>query len=279
MTLHTLDDVATEADEAASAAIRRIGASLRQLGTMNEFIDGSELLARVWGTSKEASPMAADMLASLAHAKAAVIGAIVEDRVIGLGVAVAGPPSASSVYGLVAGVSPDRTGQGVGYAIKQAQRAWALRHGANEMIWTFDPLVRRNAHFNLVRLGARVMQYLPDFYPPMHDALNRLDRTDRLMVSWDLAEPRAACPTADEAVVILDSGADGEPVSWPLPTQGPARAFIPKDIEGDRKLDLRLSGRWRLAQRHILQEAASAGLLPTSVTAAGYYLLERSQSR
>ena len=43
---------------------------------------------------------------------------------------------------------------GVGYALKLAQRAQALRHGITEMRWTYDPMLFTNARFNLVRLGA-----------------------------------------------------------------------------------------------------------------------------
>ena len=45
----------------------------------------------------------------------------------------------------------------------------------------FDPLVRRNARLNLVRLGADVTDYLPDFYGAMDDAVNAGDRSDRLL--------------------------------------------------------------------------------------------------
>lgn len=279
MTSQPLDGAVIAAHREAENAGRHSGAVLRQLGTIDEFVDGSALLARIWRTEKDASPMAADLLASLAHAGAAVIGAFVEGRLAGLAVAIAGPPASTAVYGLIAGVAPDCAGRGIGYAIKQAQRAWALRGGATEMIWTFDPLIRRNAHFNLVRLGATVLEYLPDFYPPMHDALNRLERTDRLVVSWRLAEPLTAGSAADAGVVVLDSEPDGEPVRQPLPASGPVRAFIPADIEGDRQVNPPRSGRWRLAQRDVLQQAAVAGLVPTSVTVAGYYLLERSESR
>ena len=53
--------------------------------------------------------------------------------------------------------------------------------------WTLDPLVSRNAHLNLVTLGARVEHYLVDLYGPMRDGLNRGDPSDRLLVRWELA--------------------------------------------------------------------------------------------
>ena len=58
------------------------------------------------------------------------------------------------------------------------------------MRWTFDPLIRRNAHFNLVKLGAEVVKFLPDFYGRLDDAVSGSDRSDRFEVKWRLDSPR-----------------------------------------------------------------------------------------
>ena len=55
----------------------------------------------------------------------------------------------------------------LGRAMKLHQRAWAADHGLAWVTWTFDPLVRRNAWFNIAVLGAEVHEYLVDFYGPM----------------------------------------------------------------------------------------------------------------
>ena len=46
-------------------------------------------------------------------------------------------------------------GRNLGRALKLYQRQWAIDRGLSEITWTFDPLVSRNAYFNLVKLGAR----------------------------------------------------------------------------------------------------------------------------
>ena len=53
------------------------------------------------------------------------------------------------------------------------------------MSWTFDPLLRRNAWFNISRLGAVGTEYLVDFYGEVADGVNDPE-TDRLAVSWNL---------------------------------------------------------------------------------------------
>jgi predicted GNAT superfamily acetyltransferase len=82
---------------------------------------------------------------------------------------------------------PDRRHKGVGYALKLAQRADALDRGIDVMRWTFDPMVARNAWFNLGKLGTVADRFFPDFYGEMTDAINAGDRSDRLVARWDLA--------------------------------------------------------------------------------------------
>lgn len=87
-------------------------------------------------------------------------------------------------------VTPRARGRGIGVALKLRQRAICLAHGVDEMRWTYDPLIRRNAHMNLVRLGAEVTAFLPDFYGPLDDAITGSDASDRFEVRWRLTSPR-----------------------------------------------------------------------------------------
>ena len=50
--------------------------------------------------------------------------------------------------------------------------AWALERGLSEVTWTFDPLVRRNAWFNIEVLGGHITEYVPNFYGTMSDSIN-----------------------------------------------------------------------------------------------------------
>ena len=59
---------------------------------------------------------------------------------------------------------PALQSRGVGYALKLGQRAAALDAGFGEVRWTYDPLLARNAWFNLMKLGATGTGFLPEFY-------------------------------------------------------------------------------------------------------------------
>jgi len=87
-------------------------------------------------------------------------------------------------------VDPTARGRGIGVALKLRQRALCLEHGVDEIRWTYDPLIRRNARMNLVRLGAEVIAYHPDFYGELRDAISSGDRSDRFEVRWRLDAPR-----------------------------------------------------------------------------------------
>src|SRR4029077_16138055 len=80
--------------------------------------------------------------------------------------------------------------RGVGFALKLAQRAVCLDHGIDEVRWTFDPLVARNARFNLAKLGAEGVAVFREFYGPMEARRNPEDRSDRFEVRWRLSSPR-----------------------------------------------------------------------------------------
>ncbi len=90
----------------------------------------------------------------------------------------------------MAAVIPDVASQGIGRAIKFHQRDWATARGISAITWTFDPLQRRNAWFNLVSLGASVIGFRANYYGVLDDAINGVDETDRFEVRWPVADDR-----------------------------------------------------------------------------------------
>jgi len=96
-------------------------------------------------------------------------------------------------------VKPAARGLGVGLRLKWAQREEALRRGLRLVTWTFDPMRAPNARLNLHHLGAIAREILPDFYGTTSSALHHGLSTDRLLVRWDLDDPRVVRRTAGEA--------------------------------------------------------------------------------
>ncbi len=88
-------------------------------------------------------------------------------------------------YSHMAAVDDRRQNAGIGLQLKLAQRDWAIRQNVSLIVWTFDPLQSRNAHFNLVKLGGVVRKYLANYYGNVSSSeLHRGLDTDRLYVEW-----------------------------------------------------------------------------------------------
>lgn len=183
--------------------------------------------------------MPANILRALAHSGNYVVGVFDGERMVGAAAGFFGPPASRSMHSHVTGVLPDYRGRGIGRQLKQHQREWAFARDVGHITWTFDPLVARNAHFNLRVLGARATDYLVNQYGAMTDEINRGDASDRLHVSWALAEPPAPTPS-DDAVL--------------------ATVAVPADIEALRRDDPDEAADWRLRVREALLAHLGAGL-------------------
>jgi predicted GNAT superfamily acetyltransferase len=170
----------------------------------------------------------------------------------------------ASLHSHLTGVVADRAGRGHGEALKRHQWHWARERGLEAITWTFDPLVRRNAVFNLVKLGARVTGHREDFYGPIDDGINAGEHTDRLLVRWEVS---GVPPAAD--------GGEARPRGgWAQPT---ARTIeTPEDVESLRRSDRAAAARWRDRQRAELRAAAADGLAIVGLTRAGAYALGRT---
>ncbi|MEW2460302.1 GNAT family N-acetyltransferase [Microbacterium sp. K41] len=177
------------------AADAGIGYGCRELTQYTEFREAAALYARVFAYTESEYALNANLLTALARNGGSAIGAFADDgALIGFAYGFAGCDTDGTLfhYSQAAAVEAAQQGRGVGQALKLAQRAVALRWGQRTMRWTFDPLLSRNAHFNLSSLGAVGIAFERDYYA-------RPD-TDRLVVSWDLTaatpSPRATPPSA-----------------------------------------------------------------------------------
>ncbi|MFE2265294.1 chorismate synthase [Streptomyces griseosporeus] len=228
----------------------------------------------VWQTPRTTPPFPAELLHSLVHAGGAVHAAYADGRLAGAAVAVFGPDR--QTYSLVAAAE-----RGLGTRVKQAQRAWALERGARTMRWTFDPLVGRNARFNLVKLGAVGTEYLVDFYGPMSDGVNSGDESDRLTVTWDLTAPvpsyDADDPAERESAPVVATAPDGGPLAH---RDGDRRVWcrVPDDIVKLRAADPVLALRWRYAVREVFTRAFAQGFTATGMSRDGWYTLTRTEN-
>jgi predicted GNAT superfamily acetyltransferase len=248
---------------------------VRPLDHMAALARAADLLAEIWGYPPNQGPATPELLRALAHSGNYVAGAWVDQELIGVSAGFLGQrDGAVYLHSHISGVAPAHQGGRVGSALKQHQRAWALERGVTTIEWTFDPLVRRNAYFNLAKLGAVVVGFEVDFYGSMRDAINAGDETDRAVARWDLKADARPPVDATDAFAILRPDDDGKPVVDSSAAQV-LKAWIPRDNLQLRERDPDAAASWRQALRDTVGAAIRRGYVAVDMTRDGWYTLVR----
>lgn len=281
---HVQARLEAEAQESAD----RAGVEVRDL-RLDDAHAASALFDEVWRAGPGRSPMEPGLIVALEHAGNYCAGAFAGDTLVGACVGFFGTPLGEVLHSHIAAVSPAAR-PGTGSALKRHQRAWCHRRGLSTIAWTYDPLIARNAWFNLSRLGAHPVEYLVDFYGEMDDGLNVGQGSDRLLVQWPVApaglgnaDPFGALRQAQgparargAVAAALSVGPDQAPV--PVAVADGVRVCtlaVPTDIEGLRAGDPALGARWRRAFRNAYLDLTSQGWHLTGFERDGRYVMER----
>jgi predicted GNAT superfamily acetyltransferase len=285
-------DVLADADEVAARAAKAAGVVVRELESLTELDGMVAVFDEIWDSDSGNSSMRLDLLRAMTKAGNYASGAydLATGALLGACVGFFGPPSRAELHSHIAGVVPAGLGRSVGFALKLHQRAWCLRRDVRVVAWTYDPLIRRNAYFNLVKLGARPAEYLRNFYGVMDDVINGGTETDRMLVHWNLRSPAAAEASAGRlspasfarerargAIVALSADSAGRPLPGPAlgaTLAGASRVLvgIPADIEAMRLSDPALAAAWRSALRDVLAPLIDGGARVTGFDRSGWYV-------
>lgn len=124
------------------------------------------------------------------------LGAFCEEKLIGFVLSVlAFKGNEKMFYSHMTAIDQEFQNRGIGTRLKWAQRMHALKQGVNFIKWTFQPVLARNAFFNLEKLGAIVREYQPNFYGIDYGASGENNtigvESDRLFAEWRLESDKA----------------------------------------------------------------------------------------
>jgi predicted GNAT superfamily acetyltransferase len=237
---------------------------IRHCATIDEYKACVRLESVIWGID---TPVPTSMFVVAHHTGGQVLGAFGDGKMIGFTMAVAGVRGPQPfLHSHMTAVLPEYRDQGVGRRLKLFQRQDALKRGIRLVEWTFDPLELKNAHFNLVRLGAVARRFIPNCYgiteSPLHVGLP----TDRLVAEWWLDSDRVKNILADNAVPAKDTA---------------ARIALPSNL-GDLKVSDRDTGaRVQTSAREQFQKYFSDGYAATGIErrdgSTSEYILERTE--
>ena len=273
------------ADPRPPAAPSRLpdGSVIRPFSERAELEECVELQRRVWGKDfvDFASPAVLKIVQTVGGVAA---GAFDPDgRMLGFVFGITGIAEGHPLHwSHMLAVLPEARGRDLGYHLKLYQRRRLLALGVERVLWTFDPLVAKNAHLNLVRLGARPERYVRDFYGEGGDsALSAGIGTDRFIVEWAIAEERVArrveglgagdepagppeaYRTAPVANVREGGAGEGPEASEPVVAEPPeapvVRIEVPDDVQEVRRAAPERAALWRVSTRRAFEALLERG--------------------
>jgi predicted GNAT superfamily acetyltransferase len=258
---------------------------IRVLETPAEMTAVEDLQRIVWA-APDIEVVPKDLLLAAIHNGGLVIGAFVEDTLVGVSFGFPGfyaTPDGPRLkhHSHILAVHPGWCSKGIGFALKRAQWQMVRKQGLDRITWTYDPLLSRNAHLNIARLGAVCNTYLRSEYGEMQNSLNAGLPSDRFQVDWWLNTERAqrrlsrrsrpALTLAHYRLAestLLEAHLDRESLAHP-PGGTPLLAGtlllveIPYDFLALKVVNLALARDWRFFTREVFEKAFPAGYLVT----------------
>ena len=208
----------------------------------------SAFFMQVWADGPEVVPF--DLALAVQHVGGYSAIAKVDGKIVGASFGFQGSLDSHPGQRILHSHVTAATVPGVGFALKQHQKQWAIENDIDAITWTFDPLVRRNSVFNFEKLGAVGIEYLPNFYGTMTDAINAGDDSDRLFVYWSMRD---------------ESAASANPVDAANTEVSAILVELPEDIESLRKTNLAEAREWRARVREELEPALAEGYRVTGI--------------
>jgi predicted GNAT superfamily acetyltransferase len=265
--------------DAALKAADHSGVALAPMHGMADAEQVVKVVEALWGPGQ----LAAHLLRALDHAGTVILGAEAGGELVGAVLGFPGLDEGLHMHSHILGVLPKWQARGVGYALKLGQRAACMEEGIGEVRWTYDPVVARNAWFNLMKLGVVATRMFTGFYGEMDDSINAGDRSDRFEVRWRLesarvdralrGEPR----DPDKGPVLLQAEGEADaprPKETGAAPEPGAQIQVPRDYHGLRARDLSLGRAWREASARAFAACFDGGLASGWVSRDGTYVFE-----
>jgi len=187
---------------------------VRELRDPSEFAAASQVAKAAWGFPDLMVPPPPDMITAT-HSGGMTAGAFEGRRLLGFVHAVPrsnlGQPA---IHSHLLAVHPEAHRRGLSVLLKLFQREWCLARGIGLVTWTYDPFMLRNARLNLVKLGAAVPVYLPNFYGEVGGIYGELP-SDRFEAHWRLESPAVVRAARGETSELTPAEAALLPVVRP----------------------------------------------------------------
>jgi len=252
----------------------------------------------------------AHILLAFIHNGGLAVGAFYDEEMVGFifgfpGISKMGQESRIKHCSHQMGVHPDHRGKDLGFMLKKAQWQIVRHQGIDQITWTYDPLLSKNAYLNIARLGSVCNTYRRNEYGDMVDELNAGVASDRFQVDWWTQTKRVSQHMDEEnrnalglqnyqqsdiqilftTVTDSNSGLLRPPSKYTPPSGSLALVEIPINFQALRETDLPLAKAWRFFTRDIFEESFNAGYIVTDfiydrseASPRGFYILTDGES-
>ena len=219
------------------------------LKSLSEQSLARNIFDKTW--SKDAgTEITSNLLQAMVHNGAYISGAFIDQKIVGASFGFAAVEPELHLHSHMTAVLPEYQDRNIGFQLKIHQKNWAKENGFKSVSWTFDPLVARNAKFNINKLGAKITNYFSNFYGAMEDELNAGDESDRLLARLDTES--VVTPTNFEKIELIS---------------------IPKDIVLIRKNNLNEALKLRIEVRNRFRSLLDNGYQVIGFTENSEYRL------
>lgn len=260
--------------------------NIRLLETPDDMRLVEEIQRIVWPGS-ETDVVPSHMLITVVHNGGLVMGAFEEEKLIGfvygfpgLEKTPDGPRAKHCSHQM--GIHPDYRNSGIGFELKRAQWQMVRHQGLDHITWTYDPLLSRNAHLNIAKLGAVCSTYRESEYGELRDGLNAGLPSDRFQVDWWLNSRRVEKrlskrprPTLNLTHIaksglrplytpqLSDLGLMRPPEHVPAFENRLTLVEIPTNFMDIKAKDFALARDWRFFSRELFETAFAHGFIVT----------------
>jgi chorismate synthase len=262
-----------------------VNIQIRALTTIDEFEQAERLQQLVWDDNVIHMPM----LVSLSRNGGLIVGAMRDNEVVGCLVGYLGLEDLDSERPAMANlkfvsqrmaVRPEYRNSGIGFEMKMVQRQFAIQRGIRLITWTFDPLLSRNAHLNIRKLGGITREYVRDYYGAGPTAYVPSISSDRLICEWWVTTKRVEQRLYSGRIGLtvnqylegnanlLNPSRGGD--AQPRPFEGVVQpgslihlVEIPENYEEIASSDPTLADSWRFHIRNVLQTIFERGYIVT----------------
>ena len=254
---------------------------IRPINTLTDLRRCHEIQRATWGfTDLMVFPYT--QLISAAHNGGTLLGAYDGPNLVGFVYGYLGMSGAKLyLFSQRMGVLQAYQSKGIGMRLKLAQRDEMLRKGIDLIVWTYDPLLGKNASLNIEKLGGIVRHYARDIYGAVSNPLQVGLSTDRFLLEWELMSDRVRRRTRSKEPRPLATDWLKENnhhfvnyVTWennlPRPIASDLEmdekallVQIPHDLNLIKKTDLSLARGWRESTRDIFETYFRRGYVTT----------------